>query len=374
MLYFASDDDWPDIPPHPTLADAKHALAKLLVPFGEFPFVSAGDKATHVAAILTALERPLLGACPLFAYSAPTMRYGKSLLAAGVSILAVGQPAAASAISKDREEIRKAILSALREGQTIITLDNVDEVLESPDLARVITEERYSDRVLGESRRLSLPTNVLWIATGNNITFRGDLTTRVVLCRIDAGIERPEEREFKIPNLLSYLRRHRCELVTAALTILRAFHVAGRPKQEIKPWGGFDEWSEVIRSAIVWVGMEDPYLTREQVIDDDPERENTIVALRELASSFGENLFTLSEVRTHAKQSHTVGDEKKTVLDHPALYDAVSAVASSRKDKIDAWVLGSWARRWRDRVIGQFCLRKDAKNRKATRWTVEKHS
>ena len=41
------------------------------------------------------------------------------------------------------------------------------------------------------------PTNVCFLATGNNVQFKGDVTTRVLLCEIDPKTERPEEREFE---------------------------------------------------------------------------------------------------------------------------------------------------------------------------------
>src|SRR5262249_7815343 len=159
------------------------------------------DKAVHAAAIVTAIQRRVLGACPLSAYSAPAQRSGKSLLADAVAIIATGKPAAASGASPERAELRKAVTSALREGHAIVNLDNIVDVLDSPDLARAITQTEYGDRLLGENKMLRLPTNVLWTATGNNLAFRGDLPSRVLLCRIDAAMERPEERKFKISNL-----------------------------------------------------------------------------------------------------------------------------------------------------------------------------
>lgn len=370
-LYLVSEEDWPKVIDNPNKGDAEAMLELLLSPFKEFPFVTEADKSAHIACILTALQRPLLGACPLFAFSAPTMRSGKSMLARSAAILATGQSAPASAMSNDREEIRKAILSALREGHTIVNLDNVDGVLASPDLARAITEDTYTDRILGESKKPSYPTNVLWCCTGNNVTFRGDLTARVLVCRIDAQMERPEERPFEIKNLPDYLRQHRKELVTAAITILRAYHVAGRPDQKLPTWGGFEEWSDLIRSALTWTGMPDPYATRDRVIDDDPELEATAAALNELFEKFEAEPFTLKDVREEATARRRADDGKLGELKNPNLYDAIAGVAGSRKDKIDAWHLGAWAKRWQDRIVGEFRLCA-AKNRKRTQWTVEK--
>jgi hypothetical protein len=351
-LYFLSDARWPAIPDNPTRQDAIAALRVLRLPFEEFPFTSTAAAAVHVACLLTAIERPLLSACPAFAFSAPSMRNGKSLLARAAAILATGRSAPASAMSADCEEIRKGVLSALLEGHQIVNLDNVSGVLSSDDLARVLTEETYTDRVLGKSQKPALPTNVTWTITGNNIGFKGDLTSRVLLCRIDAKMERPEERTFTIADLPIYLHEHRKELVMAALTILRAFHCAGRPDQKLPRWGGFDKWSDLIRHAIVWAGMADPYATRDQVVDEDPELEASAAALHELSLAFAAKTFTLKEARECAKQTEQdPNDKEKQVPCNPDLHEALAGVASSRKEKVDGHALGQWARKWQDRVV-----------------------
>ena len=300
-LYLVWGEDLPKIADRPTRTDALAALQTLEAPFAEFPFVADRDRAVHVSCILTALQRPLLKACPIFGYSAPAQRSGKSLLAESVAIIATGKPAAATAISGDREETRKMITSALREAHSIINLDNVEQPLASPDLAKAITQSEYADRALGTNRMLHLPTTVLWTATGNNLVFRGDLSSRALLCRIDAKVESPEARSFQIPQLQTFIERNRSNLVAAALTILKAYYTAGRPRQQVKPWGGFEDWSASIREPLIWLGMADPCETRSAVLAEDPEREDSLAALRALHAEFEGSEFTAKRVRRHCK-------------------------------------------------------------------------
>jgi hypothetical protein len=117
----------------------------------------------------------------------------------------MGRKPPATGVSSHPEELRKAITSALREGQALVNLDNITYPLDSPDLARAITQLEYADRLLGGNTMLRLPTNILWTATGNNLTLKGDMPSRALLCRIDARVERPEERTFKIADLPGYL-------------------------------------------------------------------------------------------------------------------------------------------------------------------------
>jgi hypothetical protein len=362
-LYMVSDDNWSGIIDRPSRADAEAAIKILRAPFEEFPFVADEDFAVQIAAILTAIQRRTLGACPIFGYSAPAQRSGKSLLAESIAIIATGKPAPATAVSGDREEIRKAITSALREGHIIVNLDNIEHPFASPDLARAITQSEYQDRLLGESRMLRLSTNVLWTATGNNLVFRGDLSSRALLCRIDSGLERPEARTFKIRHLAEYLTNNRRDLVIAALTILRAYHIAGRPRQAVQSWGGFINWSASIREALVWLGIADPCKTRETVLADDPEREESLAALVALYGVFGERQFTLKMVA------------ERCVSDN-ALKNSILSVAAGRQQRheVDSRRLGWWCRNRKDQVLGGLRLCPSGKASGVINWRIEVRS
>jgi hypothetical protein len=359
-LYFNGTEDWPAILDAPTRADAGVALRELLEPFAEFPFVDEAA-AVMVAAILTAIQRRLLESAPLFGFDAPSQRSGKSLLAEAVGIIAAGRRPAAMSVAADQNEFRKAITAVLREGHLVINLDNITHPLGSPDLAKAITQLEYADRLLGANQILRLPTNVLFTATGNNLTFKDDLPSRALLCRIDAAMERPEERTFKIAELPAYLLANRRRLVTAALTILRAYHVAGRPRQDVRPWGGFDQWSREIREPLVWLGLPDPCATRERIIVSDLERELTAEVLRAWRCAFDDRVMLVREVAAVAQDGK-----------HDDLLQALLMVAAKRDDSshIDARRLGSWCSSRAGRVIDGLRLKPDHKIHRAQSWRV----
>jgi uncharacterized protein DUF3854 len=349
--------DWPFIPDAPTRADAQAGVRELLGPFAEFPFVDEAAKSVLLAALLTAIQRRLLETAPLFGFSAPTQRSGKSLLAESIGVIATGRKPAATGVASKDDELRKAITSALREGQAVVNLDNITHPLGSPDLARAITQSVYQDRLLGVNKMLSLPTNVLWTATGNNLTFPGDLPSRALLCRIDSRAERPEERAFKIVDLPGYLLTNRKRLIGAALTVLRAYHVAGRPRQNVRPWGGFDHWSRDIREPLVWLGLADAYVTRERIIVNDPERDFALDVLCSWYEFFAERPMPVGELIREAS---------------PELKEQLLAVAASRNDplSVDARRLGAWCRSVEDRIFGDFQLCRAGSVHRATAWRV----
>ena len=74
--------------------------------------------------------------------------------------------------------------------------------------------------------------------------------------RLDPKVERPELQQFDYDPIAD-AKDNRGELVAAALTILRAYHVAGRPGR-LPQLQSFAEWSDMVRSAMVWLGVEDP--------------------------------------------------------------------------------------------------------------------
>ena len=65
---------------------------------------------------------------------------------------------------------------------------------------------------------------------------------------------------------------NRGEYIAAALTICRAYIVAGRPIR-LRDWHhSRGEWSDTVRSALMWLGQEDAVKSMENARAEDPER------------------------------------------------------------------------------------------------------
>ncbi|TVR66950.1 MAG: hypothetical protein EA420_01140 [Candidatus Competibacteraceae bacterium] len=267
----AGGEAFPSIPARPTRPEAFAALANLKEVIGEFPFAAEHDRSAALSAIITATVRHALKAAPMHVLSAPRMASGKSLLADVVALVATGRTATVMSFTSDPEEMRKRVLAVLLAGDGVVSLDNIESVLASSVLCTVLTQESFSDRLLGANKRATVPTLTFWLATGNNLQVAGDLTTRIVPCNLDPQVERPEEREFE-RNLYDWIPRNRARLVMAILTLLRAYVAAGLPKQNLKNFARFEDWSRLVRSALVWLGEPDPLLGLERVEDADPDR------------------------------------------------------------------------------------------------------
>ncbi len=227
------------VPLRPTRAEAAAALDQLREVVADFPFRSEAHLAAWLSSLLTPLARAAFdGPAPLNLIDANVRGTGKSLLADVCSTLLTGRPAARMSYSTDEEEIRKQITSVALEGAQLVLIDNVAGVFGSPTLDRALTAESWRDRILGSNNQISLPLKVTWYATGNNMVLRGDTPRRCLHIRLESRRERPERRtDFRHPRLLSWVARERGRLLPAALTLLRAYAAAGRPRRNSCPVG-----------------------------------------------------------------------------------------------------------------------------------------
>lgn len=273
------------VPDAPSRDDAVAALGLLRSVLEGFPFVDAGSRSVALSAILTAVCRKSLRTAPLHGFSAPTMGTGKSLLADVVAMVATGRDAPVMSQGEDNEDDRKRLLSILMQGDPVVVIDNVTKPMTGDALCSILTSESYQDRKLGANEQVRVGTRTLFIANGNNLEFRADMSTRAILCTMDARLEKPETRKFSV-DLRAEVPRRRGELVAAALTVLRAHAAAGRPGDLI-PFGRFEEWSATVRAALVWAGEADPCATREAVSVGDSAKEELAALIEAWEQAYG---------------------------------------------------------------------------------------
>jgi hypothetical protein len=337
---------FPPVPLTPTKADALAALAELEKPLAEFPFVTRADKAAALSAILTALDRRGMDVAPLHAFTAPAAGTGKGLLVNVIAILATGRPMPTidQPPSRHSDELKKCLGASLIAGDSLIALDNCQHILEGSFLNTIVKEHVFRVRILGQSQNVDTPNNVTLFANGNNLTIGADMTRRVILCEMDARMERPELREFNDDHLLDTVRVNRTSLITAALTVLRAWHLA-RPAEQLKlkPLD-FNDWSRRVREALVWLGHDDPGGTMERIRENDPYRADRAAVFMEWHKALGENVTLVRDVIAAA-------------FGHPDLYAALKAVAASRNGKeISPDRLGRWLARNKGSIVNNLTL------------------
>jgi len=262
--YLAPSDAFPEVPDRPTKDDAIAARDELLDVVCDFPFATDAHRAAWLAFALTLFARPAIEGCvPFVAVDATAPGTGKGRLVDATARIATGRDATKTPLPTDDDECRKRITSLLIEGERLAVLDNIEDAIALPSLDAVLTATVWRDRVLGKNASVTVDNLTLWVATGNNLTLGGDLARRTLHIRLESRVEDPENRTgWKHHPLLEWVSAERARLVRAALTILRAHAVAGRPSCGVKPWGSFEAWSSVVASAVAFVDMPDPQSTR----------------------------------------------------------------------------------------------------------------
>ncbi len=256
----AADLVVPEISDQPAQSDAASAAKYLLEEvFADFPYRDQASRANVLAALLTPIVRPIIDGCtPLFLFDKPAPGSGATLQTEIISWIVTGEPADLKKQSSSDEEMRKQITSWLIPGPQILVIDNIDTKVCAASLSSALTCRLWGDRLLGHSKSVSLPNVACWYATGNNIQLGGDIPRRSCLIRIDAGIAKPWERktdEFRHPKIIEWVRANRGKILANALTMTRAWVVAGRPSGSAQPIGGFESWTDTLSGILEYAGV-----------------------------------------------------------------------------------------------------------------------
>jgi putative DNA primase/helicase len=371
-LLYIPDREFPRIQENPTSAELITAVRLVLEPLRDFPFVSLHDRAAAVSAILSLVARSAIrGPVPMHALRATAPGTGKGLLADVIAIVGTGRPAARTVLPPDDGELRKAILAIALEGLPAVLLDNVDRALGSSSLAAALTAEVWRDRLLGLSRTAEAPLRAVWLATGNGLTFRGDLGRRVVPVDLDAHQEHPEDRAgFVHPDLLAWVRERRPDLVAGALTVLRGYTAAGRPPHRSGPRkGSFEGWDDLVRGACVWAEFGDPARGCDRIRrEDDSDLEGLRTAIAAWLEVFGDVPRTASEAVAEAI-TRAESPRGSLASPQPELRDAILALTPG-KDRLDSRALGYALRRARGRIVEGLRFVDRGRVNGATSWSV----
>lgn len=170
----------------------------------------------------------------------------------------------------------------------------------------------------------------------------------MVRCSLDPRVERPELRKFD-SDPIAILEADRGTYVVAALTVLLAYHVAGRPRQ-VNPLGSFVEWSNSVRSALIWLGVADPCDTTEEVRRTDPKLAALTSVLEQWWEVLGDQRCS-AKVAIDAANKETEASHGSEIV-HPDFREALLGVAGDR-GVINSRRLGKWLSANQNRIVGR---------------------
>lgn len=370
LLYIDAKKSTP-IYDNPTEEQAKAALKTLWLPFNDFPFVDKLDRAVMLSALLSAAIRPILPTTPAFGIDAPVQASGKTLLAQCLGVIATGKEPGIwpHTSGRDDEEIRKRLFTALLSGKLAIVWDNVVGSFDSVAMASLLTSGIYTDRILGASHSSSVPNRMMLLMTGNNLTLKGDLARRVLICRIDPETDRPFARAFDL-NPYTYCLANRQQLIAAAITLIRFYLSAKVERPGAGRMASFEEWDDLIRQTVIHI---DQTIAKDQfgdVMDKvianqeaDPEHEALSIILHCWVNRFGDKAITASELHKYLDpESNGLHEEAAQMRD---AFEELSfgSVKSAR-------ALGKVLGYRKDRIVDGLRLERAGEKEKTALWRV----
>jgi hypothetical protein len=303
QLWYKSSGDvtLPSIPAEPSKDQAQQALSLLNKLLVEFPYAAEYDKSAGLSGMMTPpLRGALQSAVPLFLINANEARSGKTYKVHLISVLASGHIPVPTSASEDPVEFEKRIETAALEGRVILHLNNLANgmVVESNALTQFASEGQIEIRKLGrhETGLCNCKGTTIFL-NGNNVTVAGDLVVRTVVCRLNARMERPEEREFK-SDPIAEVRKGRGKYLAAIFTIALAYQhylkQGGEPVPH-KIVAGFETWSKWVQQSLIWLGMEDPLTRMEEMRSQDVSIEETQKLIITLKKQFEDRPFTVAD-------------------------------------------------------------------------------
>jgi hypothetical protein len=276
---------------------------------GDFPFDSDTDRANVMALIVTPAIRGMCPKVPLAVVDGLQMGVGKNLLADSLLTVYTGQAAEPMNWVPEADELRKQITAAFRTGAEFFVFDEA-HTIEGAPLAQALTAATWQDRILGVSNMANFPNVITWVSLGNQVQVKGDLTRRVYRIALRPRYANPQDRpasSFRHPgqsglDLGSWTRKHRRELMTAILTLVRAWFAAGapRPARGVS-FGSFEVWEKIVGGIVETAGLTG-FLDNLKVwrSESDFDTQYWTGHLRWLRETFGDAPFTTGKVREKA--------------------------------------------------------------------------
>jgi len=348
----------PDVPSSPSPEDVVKACQYIDELFCDFPFVGDSERAMAFSLLILPFARELIsGQVPIYLIEAPTQGTGKSLLAGVAAYPALGRQIPVMSGTKNQDELKKLITSVLNDLPSFVLLDNLSGTLDSNQLAAALTSSEWKDRVLGETRTITLPAKCIWIITANNLMLSTELARRSVRIRMDAKMDLPWRRDqskFRHPDIFEWAGRRRGELIWAALILVQNWLSRGRPLPvNIKPIGGFLPYCHTMGGILQSAGIEGFLSNMEDFYEaSDVESGNLRVFVDAWLKAFGSRVVGSSEL-------FELINKEDLPID-----------LGNRSDKGQRTKLGSILAALKDRMFGNYKVVLSGSKKNAKQWQL----
>ncbi|QBM75876.1 hypothetical protein E2E30_08880 [Sphingomonas sp. AAP5] len=258
---------------------------------------SPAGKAVIIAMTAQTIQRHLLAERPAYIIDAGQRGGGKTTTVIMSHVAVTGVRPAAAAWSDDPNERRKGLVSAFMVGRAMLPFDNISRgtLIRCPHIEASLTSPEMTDRVLNESRIVTVITTPTLVFTGNSIAGVGDMASRVLRVVLEISRPDPENRDFVHSDPIGWTLDHRGAILNALYSILLVPCTGPGSSTRFKLWdqivGGpiesvFNEWAKRRREQ----GQDVPSFAFQDLLrsneDEDTEAEGTREVLNALWDKF----------------------------------------------------------------------------------------
>jgi len=264
-----------------SLEEAKEIINSM---YKEFCFKTPQDKVNAIAGLLTPFLRGIFKKfntrTPVFFYEANRERSGKDYCAGINGIVHVGYPVEEAPLStgergNNNDELRKKILASLIAGTKILHFSNNKGHINNAVLESAVTNEFYSDRVLGKNEILTFPNELDISLSGNvGISYTSDFANRCRHIRLFLDVEDANERKFENPDLHGWVSENRELVLSALYSLIRNWFEKGRPEGSIK-FSSFPEWARVCGGIMECADLGNPCVPDTEILSIGGDIETT---------------------------------------------------------------------------------------------------
>jgi hypothetical protein len=252
----------------------------------EFRFADGErSKAVAIAGMVSVFAAQLLpekSLRPCFMFVANAEGAGKTLLAQICIVPTLGATPIASKADDD-DEMRKALITAIREALLVLFFDNIKGRLSSEPLEAFLSAPVYGGRKLGVNENVTGDNVTTVFCTGNGMTVSPDMRRRSLFVELHLEVERTEDRKFSrvldMPRLLAM----RPKILAALWAMVRHWDENGRPASSCGH-SAFPTWASMVGGVVEAAGFSCPLATANVAAIADPDGEDMRLLVKEMAS------------------------------------------------------------------------------------------
>ena len=280
------------IPDAPTKGDAQAALQRILRYVRSVKFATDTDKAKWVAYLLTFATRTAYDKAPVFLISAAFQGSGKSCLAyMPFKMLYSERLKPADYKESDDPDFGKSLYGWSQ--MPLVLWDNMPDgkCLRHAALAAILTNGVATARELSKHSFLDSDFGAtIFCYTGNKVTLDADLACRAVVINL---LGKPDKDPNFSPEQDRAFDAIRPGVLRDVYTIIRAWALAGCPPQPAQPHDRFGEWSQVVQQIVLWLGLENPVTSND---DMNADKDHLMVFLHEAERLFKDKPFRAQDL------------------------------------------------------------------------------